>query len=97
MDFRGLKPLQKLSRMKTFLPCSFFYTSQHTAYNKQCSFWLKKFLVYNFKNNTLENKKLSAAGKIQLTSVNYVVFSDFRCGYRINFRISEQSNRKAEL
>ena len=46
---------------------------------------------------TLENKKLSAAGKIQLTSVNYVVFSDFRCGYRINFRISDQSNRKAEL
>ena len=46
---------------------------------------------------TLENKKLSAAGKIQLTSVNYVVFSDFRCGYRINFRISDHSNRKAEL
>ena len=46
---------------------------------------------------TLENKKLSAAGKIQLTSVNYVVFSDFRSGYRINFRISDQSNRKAEL
>ena len=46
---------------------------------------------------TLENKKLSAAGKIQLTSVNYVVFSDFRCGYRINFRIYDQSNRKAEL
>ena len=45
----------------------------------------------------LENKKLSAAGKIQLTSVNYVVFSDFRCGYRINFRISDQSNIKAEL
>ena len=46
---------------------------------------------------TLENKKLSAAGKIQLTSVNYVVFSVFWCGYRINFRISDQSNRKAEL
>ena len=46
---------------------------------------------------TLENKKLSAAGKIQLTSVTYVVFSDFRSGYRINFRISDQLNRKAEL
>ena len=47
--------------------------------------------------STLEGCKFIAAGKISLTSVNYVVFSDFRCGYRINFRISDQTARKAEL
>lgn len=45
----------------------------------------------------LENCKLSAAGKIRVNSANYVVFSDFRCGYRINFRIVDQASRKAEL
>ena len=47
--------------------------------------------------STLEGCKFIAAGKISLTSANYVVFSDFRCGYRINFRISDQTARKAEL
>ena len=47
--------------------------------------------------STLEGYKFIAAGKISLTSANYVVFSDFRCGYRINFRISDQTARKAEL
>lgn len=45
----------------------------------------------------LENIKLSSAGRVQLTSVNYVVFSDFRSGYRINFRINDQPVRKVEL
>lgn len=48
-------------------------------------------------DSVLEGRKLSAAGEIQLTSINYVVFSDFRCGYRISFRCSDQSSRKAEL
>lgn len=47
--------------------------------------------------STLEDFKFLAAGKVSLTSANYVVFSDFRCGYRINFRISDQTARKAEL
>lgn len=47
--------------------------------------------------STLENQKLSSAGQIHLTSINYVVFSDFRSGYRINFRLNDQQNRKAEL
>lgn len=47
--------------------------------------------------SALEGCKLIAAGKISLYSANYVVFSDFRCGYRINFRISDQTARKAEL
>ena len=46
---------------------------------------------------TLENQKLTSAGKVQLNSVNYVVFSDFRSGYRINFRFNDQATRKAEL
>jgi hypothetical protein len=47
--------------------------------------------------NTLEGKKLSAAGQIRLISASYVVFSDFRSGYRINFRLNDQQARKAEL
>lgn len=46
---------------------------------------------------TLENCKLSAAGKITILSMHYVVFSDFRCGYRINFRLNDQQSRRAEL
>lgn len=45
----------------------------------------------------LEGQKLSSAGKITLSSINYVVFSDFRSGYRINFRLNDQQARKAEL
>lgn len=45
----------------------------------------------------LEGQKLSSAGKILLSSINYVVFSDFRSGYRINFRLMDQQSRKAEL
>lgn len=48
-------------------------------------------------DSTLDGQKLSSAGQIRLTSVNYVVFSDFRSGYRINFRINDQQHRKAEL
>lgn len=48
-------------------------------------------------DSTLDGQKLAAAGKIILTSINYVVFSDFRSGYRINFRIQDQQTRKAEL
>lgn len=46
---------------------------------------------------TLDNKKLSSAGQIHANSANYVVFSDFRSGYRINFRIYDQPTRRAEL
>ena len=45
----------------------------------------------------LDGEKLSSAGQINLIGVYYVVFSDFRCGYRINFRIHDQQTRKAEL
>ena len=48
-------------------------------------------------DSALDGKKLTAAGQIILSSVNYVVFSDFRSGYRINFRIQDQQTRKAEL
>lgn len=48
-------------------------------------------------DTTLEGQKFSTAGQLRLSSVNYVVFSDFRSGYRINFRIYDQQARKAEL
>lgn len=47
--------------------------------------------------DTLEGKKLSSAGQIYINSASYVVFSDFRTGYRISFRIHDQLTRKAEL
>lgn len=48
-------------------------------------------------DTTLENVKLSCAGKLELTSADYVIFSSFRSGYRINFNIRDQQKRKAEL
>ena len=45
----------------------------------------------------LNGAKLSSAGVIQVSSINYVVFSDFRSGYRINIRLLDQQGRKAEL
>lgn len=48
-------------------------------------------------DSCLENQKLSSAGKISLVDVQYVTFSDFRCGYRIGFRLIDQQSRKAEL
>lgn len=48
-------------------------------------------------DNALDGQKISAAGQIRVTSINYIVFSDFRCGYRVNFRLNDQQIRKAEL
>lgn len=48
-------------------------------------------------DTVLDGAKLSSAGEIQLTSISYVVFSDFRCGYRIAFKCVDQPSRKAEL
>ena len=45
----------------------------------------------------LHGRKLSTAGELEVSNINYVVFSDFRCGYRLSFRIIDQQNRKAEL
>ena len=45
----------------------------------------------------LEGVKLTSAGTLQIFSINYVVFSDFRSGYRINIRLVDQQGRKAEL
>ena len=45
----------------------------------------------------LEGVKLTSAGTLQISSINYVVFSDFRSGYRINIRLADQQSRKAEL
>lgn len=45
----------------------------------------------------LDNRKLSSAGEVEIVSINYVVFSDFRSGYRINFKCADQTSRKAEL
>ena len=45
----------------------------------------------------LDGAKLSSAGVVQVSSINYVVFSDFRSGYRINIRLLDQQGRKAEL
>ena len=47
--------------------------------------------------SALDNEKMSSAGKISISSMNYVVFSEFRGGFRINFRCVDQPTKKAEL
>ena len=46
---------------------------------------------------TLADQKLASAGQIKMMSMTYVVFSEFRSGYRISFRLADQQTRKAEL
>ena len=46
---------------------------------------------------TLDNKKFSVAGTLGITRASAITYSKKSFGYRINFRISEQENRKAEL
>ena len=45
----------------------------------------------------LADQKLASAGQIKMMSMTYVVFSEFRSGYRISFRLADQQTRKAEL
>jgi hypothetical protein len=47
--------------------------------------------------DTLNDVKLSSAGKIRVSDASYVVFSEFRAGYRISIQFVDQDNRKAEL
>lgn len=48
---------------------------------------------------TLEHKKLSAAGEIVFSSASRVVYSPYTFGYRLNFRFNDQqlNGRKAEI
>ena len=46
---------------------------------------------------TLADQKLASAGQIKMMSMTYVVFSEFRSGYRISFRLADHQTRKAEL
>ena len=46
---------------------------------------------------TLADQKLASAGQIKMMNMTYVVFSEFRSGYRISFRLADQQSRKAEL
>ena len=47
--------------------------------------------------NTLNNAKLTVAGKIEVFSATFVVLSEFRSGYRISFRCNDLQSRKAEI
>ena len=40
-------------------------------------------VTYNQVENILNDVKLSSAGKINIVHASYVVFSEFRAGYRI--------------
>ena len=47
--------------------------------------------------SVLQSKKLSAAGQINVTSMNYVTFSDHRGGYQINLNLTDLQSGKVEL
>lgn len=47
--------------------------------------------------NILDNKKLSTAGTINISSITHVMLSEFHAAYRLNLRISDQHSRKAEI
>ena len=46
---------------------------------------------------TLNHKKLSASGEIQLNYATFVSYSEQVFGYKIMFNINEQTTRKAEI
>lgn len=48
---------------------------------------------------TLNNLKLSCAGTIRVISMSHVMISEWRAGYRIHFRFTDQTldSRKAEI
>lgn len=45
----------------------------------------------------LDDYKLTASGKINVTSMNHVMLSEFHSSYRINCNIADQQVRKAEI
>lgn len=47
--------------------------------------------------SVLQGKKLSAAGQINVTSMNYVTFSDHRSGYQINLNLTDLQSGKVAL
>lgn len=47
--------------------------------------------------SVLDEVKLSSAGQINVTSINHVMLSEFRAGYRINLNITDLQIRKAEI
>ena len=46
---------------------------------------------------SLDNKKLSAAGQLSCINCSYVFFDDFHAGYRISFSFNDQQNRKVDF
>lgn len=46
---------------------------------------------------TLDNKKLSSAGQIMISSISHVMLNEFRAGYRISLSLTDQEIRKAEI
>ena len=73
------------------------YVTTDKAYSLLKGNKLRLLELVDLIDSALDGEKIGAAGKITLTGANYVVFSDFRCGYRIDFRLADQQKRKAEL
>lgn len=46
---------------------------------------------------TLQDKKLSAAGAINVDYANFISYSEYVFGYKISFKVMEQETRKAEI
>lgn len=47
--------------------------------------------------DVLDEKKLSSAGQINITSINHVMLSEFRAAYRLNLNLTDIQVRKAEI
>lgn len=47
--------------------------------------------------DSLDQQKVSAAGKLEGSSINYVFLDDFHIGYRMRFTLNDQQNRKVEF
>ena len=47
--------------------------------------------------HSIDSRKFSAAGKVEIYYTHPITYSEFTFGYRIMFRFSDQFHRKAEL
>lgn len=55
------------------------------------------FEMINQVLHSIDSRKFSAAGKVEIYYTHPITYSEFTFGYRIMFRFSDQFHRKAEL
>ena len=48
-------------------------------------------------NTKLQNQKITAAGKLDITNISHVMLSEFHSGYKINIRFEDQATGNGEI